>query len=364
MRLEVLKSKRKGFTLVELIAVVVILGLILAIAVPKIMDVIDNSRISALINNEEMMIRATMNYIVLNEGVAPTEIGDTIKITLEYLQNNNFITVIKNPYNKNEICDGYILVRSVSKTLLDYAPYLKCGNNYISSTIIIDGLVVDMSLGDYMDSNTYLDRSEFNNHGTNYGSSLTINRFGESNKASNFNGINQYVLIPDRTELRGRKDISVSLWVNSKRCGNATNSWTTNQPIIHKQLDGIYGDWGFSILTNCRLSWYGENSPGNNDYQLISGNNAITLNTWHQLSFVLNWEDKNLTVFIDGEMVASDLNLPEVSSSASTANLVIGRFNYNSNFFEGIISDVRLYNRALTSDEIKHNYNIEKYRSI
>ncbi|HOO68072.1 MAG TPA: type II secretion system protein, partial [Bacilli bacterium] len=40
--------KRKGFTLVELLAVIVILGIILLVAVPKIMNVISDSKLSSI----------------------------------------------------------------------------------------------------------------------------------------------------------------------------------------------------------------------------------------------------------------------------------------------------------------------------
>ena len=39
-----MNKNRKGFTLVELLAVITIISLILTIAVPKVLDTIDNSR--------------------------------------------------------------------------------------------------------------------------------------------------------------------------------------------------------------------------------------------------------------------------------------------------------------------------------
>ncbi len=50
-----LKSK-KGFTLVELLAVIVILAIILAIAVPGISNIVDSSRKSAFESNVKMII--------------------------------------------------------------------------------------------------------------------------------------------------------------------------------------------------------------------------------------------------------------------------------------------------------------------
>ena len=40
-------KKEKGFTLIELLAVIVILAILMVVAVPKILNVIENSRKSA-----------------------------------------------------------------------------------------------------------------------------------------------------------------------------------------------------------------------------------------------------------------------------------------------------------------------------
>ena len=37
-------KNKKGFTLIELLAVIVILAIIMVVAVPKILDIIENSR--------------------------------------------------------------------------------------------------------------------------------------------------------------------------------------------------------------------------------------------------------------------------------------------------------------------------------
>ena len=49
------KRKNNGFTLVELLAVIVILAVILVIAVPQIMNVITESRKGALISSAKLI---------------------------------------------------------------------------------------------------------------------------------------------------------------------------------------------------------------------------------------------------------------------------------------------------------------------
>ncbi len=65
---------KKGFTLIELLAVIVILSVLMVIAVPKIIDVIENSRKSAAKSSAELYIDA----IEKNNAIA--SIGNSSKI--------------------------------------------------------------------------------------------------------------------------------------------------------------------------------------------------------------------------------------------------------------------------------------------
>jgi type IV pilus assembly protein PilA len=56
MERDVKMKNKKGFTLVELLAVIVILAIILVIAVPKILTVIDDTRTESLKSSAKMII--------------------------------------------------------------------------------------------------------------------------------------------------------------------------------------------------------------------------------------------------------------------------------------------------------------------
>jgi len=71
-----LLKNSKGFTLVELLAVIVILGIIAGIAVPSIGHIIENSRIDAHIANAKQIREATRLYVLSeNITVATTDIS-------------------------------------------------------------------------------------------------------------------------------------------------------------------------------------------------------------------------------------------------------------------------------------------------
>ena len=90
--------KEDGFTLVELLAVIVILGIILAIAIPAIGNVIQNSRDKAAEQEKALVLDAARLYLVGEDKTVPT--GDTgLEIDIEteligrgYLENADKLT--------------------------------------------------------------------------------------------------------------------------------------------------------------------------------------------------------------------------------------------------------------------------------
>ena len=140
---------KKGFTLIELLAVIIILAVILVIAVPLVLKVVDNSRLSAYIKNEEMVLRAVDVYVSRNTGALPGEIGSTTEVSISYLVSNGMLTEIINPYNKNEDCTGYVTIMKLSDTEYDYTPHLKCGLDIHNSSD--DGLVLHYKFDDFQE---------------------------------------------------------------------------------------------------------------------------------------------------------------------------------------------------------------------
>ncbi|HJF32815.1 MAG TPA: type II secretion system GspH family protein [Sporosarcina psychrophila] len=76
-------NNEKGLTLVELLAVIVILGIIAAIAVPSIGGIIDNSRVKAIKADAQNILSAGNLYFVEN--------SDKTVVTLDELKTGKFI---------------------------------------------------------------------------------------------------------------------------------------------------------------------------------------------------------------------------------------------------------------------------------
>lgn len=103
---------KKGFTLIELMAVIAILSIILVIAVPKVIDIISDSK-QNLYNSTIKEIESTAaKYVSAN----PDVITDTLPFTIELqtLCDEEYLTCpISSPIDNTNI-EGHITVNTNS----------------------------------------------------------------------------------------------------------------------------------------------------------------------------------------------------------------------------------------------------------
>lgn len=122
--------KKRGFTLVELLAVIVILAIILAIAVPAISNLIENSRVVAYQNSEKMLASAARNYLAGRNELIPSKVNNIYVISSGELITNGFLSNLKDVTDSSSTCDGYVIVKRISDANHELQPYMKCGSNY------------------------------------------------------------------------------------------------------------------------------------------------------------------------------------------------------------------------------------------
>ena len=109
-------KKLKGFTLVELLAVIVVLGLILLIAVPQVMNVINDSKKGVLASSARLIANSAENIKLSNDtmgintelqcpDVSKISADDYEDCTIEFVNGEALVTIIgKGRYEGLSVC--------------------------------------------------------------------------------------------------------------------------------------------------------------------------------------------------------------------------------------------------------------------
>ena len=107
--------KKKGFTLVELLAVIIILSLVLVIAVPSVNKYIKQSKEKAYDAQISTIIEAAQAYASANSGLLPRKEEFVVKITLGQLKSSGLIKEeVKNP-NDDKYFDDALTIEIKKK---------------------------------------------------------------------------------------------------------------------------------------------------------------------------------------------------------------------------------------------------------
>ena len=323
---------KKGFTLIELLAVIAVLAIVLLIAIPNIVNIVNDVKSNNYVKDEEIMIKAATNYMAYNQSLVPTTVGSTVEITLATLKSANVITNIVDPIAKTD-CNGYVLVTKLP-TSFDYSAHLKCG----SSNTIGDS-TSDKLIGYYkLDGNAY-DYSLKSNHGTIYGATASQNRFGTNNTALSFAYTTDRVELGNPVNTQLADAITFSVWIKS-------NDITKDQNIISR--NGPY----FLRIVGSKLRF---NAYTNSTWLFAPGSIVLESNKWYNL--VYTYDNNTLKGYINGVL---DINSAKTSNFSSFSTMFIGYTSVGgeNSPFDGIIDDIKIYNRALSQEEITMNYKI------
>ena len=183
--------------------------------------------------------------------------------------------------------------------------------------------------------NNWYDLSGNGNTGTLSGATYSSSSYGNLlfvSSSSNYISFTSTSNIPS-----GNSNYTISTWFNPSSLGT-------------KGLVG-WGNYGTTNQVNSfRLSATGlVNSWQGND---LSVTTSLSTSTWYNA--VANFNGTTREIWVNGVSAGSDT--PTSHNVTTTSNLTIGVTN-NTEYFDGSIGEVQIFNRALTSTEIVQNYN-------
>ena len=127
-----MRGREKGFTLVELLTTIIILGLLTSIVYVSISSILNRGNDNYYASQEDMLVLAGREYFADHRSELPKEIGDTANVTLETLINEEYIDLIKDKNEGN--CDfqnSSVTVQKITENDYQYYGILSCsGDNY------------------------------------------------------------------------------------------------------------------------------------------------------------------------------------------------------------------------------------------
>jgi len=201
------------------------------------------------------------------------------------------------------------------------------------------------------------DASGNGHDGTVYGAMLTTDRFGNANSAYNFDGINDLVAVPYSSDFQ-LSTYTISAWIRP------TVDFSSNYGAIVTRGEDFASDHtavyfgvapASSSLANGVFLTYEDN--GDNSFNFDT-DYYPAVGSWTHLA-ATRLSNGQLNIYVNGNLLSHWHSTPAPTTQCFQ-DLLIGAYwycpdignPYLSGFFPGAIDEVRIYNRALSADEI------------
>lgn len=169
----------------------------------------------------------------------------------------------------------------------------------------------------------------------------TIDRQHNKNGAYVFDGVNDYIEGANNGNLTDWPDgTTVSVWVKSD-----TADWNDSGMLVSKRQSFIlHPDSGSKTIRFYRSS--------GGSWDSVAYTSSADLTQWNH--YVGTYDNSNLKLYENGELKKSKSVTSTIDSD--TGNVFFGRDDGLSRYLDGRLDGIRLYNRALSSDEISKLY--------
>ncbi|SFC59909.1 SprB repeat-containing protein, partial [Zunongwangia mangrovi] len=156
-----------------------------------------------------------------------------------------------------------------------------------------------------------------------------------------FDGVDDHILMGDSFDMNNKESFTVEAWIK------AENSTGTKTILAKKDIQN-FNTGGYDFVINGgspAFRWNGNS---------ISTSYRITQGIWHHVAVI--YEDGTIRLYVDGVRLSSrSANLPEDNA----APFIIGAI-YNSadpdvpsNYFDGWIEELRIWNKSLTEEQLR-----------
>jgi len=275
-----------------------------------------------------------------------TPFSDTFEIVIwdlkDYIGRNAYIIVVDNSNSGFIMVDGF----EVNKGLVAYWSFDEMAGKYAKDSVT--------NKKDYINYT-------FNNAVYKPSTDPQWKDIGIRNGTLLFDGYSTWIE-RDASEFEEISDeLTIEAWVapRSYEWGDGGKlSAIVNQHSKSKRegfILGMYrhGTWSFQI------------GVGNRWIEVWSEEKVLEKNKWSHVAATFDKNTATARIYLNGELVAEEQTPANMPINPSNAKLMIGKNNeavklngvFDFNMFNGLIDELKIYNRVLTEDEIRKNFN-------
>lgn len=168
---------------------------------------------------------------------------------------------------------------------------------------------------------------------------------GDWGYALSFDGVDDYISVPDNPSLNVRYQISIAAWIRYQPAKATTQALVTKRSRANKQ--------GYALeVANGRLQL--RLYDGATEY--IATGDAVPADEW--VHVVVTWDGATVRFYMQGELSRQETKQFKGPIAVSTQPLNIGRWvDYpTSLLWSGLIGELAIWNRALTATEVRQIY--------
>ncbi|MEI6378790.1 MAG: LamG-like jellyroll fold domain-containing protein [Candidatus Falkowbacteria bacterium] len=353
---------KSGFTLIELLVVIVIIGVLASLTMLALNNARAKSRDAKRVNDIRQISTAVELYYA-EYGIYPSSIANAI-----ISADGTKTYMAKTPTNPSPMNDGscgadnytYATTSDATDYSLNFC--LAYGAGALSPGIgsvskggfdTAPGLIGWWKFSD--GNSPVIDSSGKSNSGSNNGATWGADSGQYGGGAYTFDGVND-AIATNSNILNNATEFTIAFWTKPLSFGGwkgMIGKGTSDTNVITVQADTggrIYVDVDNGV----------SNSFANTGLGVLSVGQWAHVAAVYQGSGATNAD--RVKVYVNGANLALTFSgtIPTQTATSNAGILYIGQLGYASNFYNGIMDDVRIYSRSLLPEEISALYNFSK----
>jgi hypothetical protein len=181
---------------------------------------------------------------------------------------------------------------------------------------------------------------------------------GTAGSALRFDGAGSFVALDAQTTAPLMGTASLTFWIKSTQIGSSRTTGWNSPAVIASEQHGGQNDIQWGVINDA-----GQIGFGIGDVTGVYSTTRIDDNAWHQVAITRDAATKLVHVFVDGRLEASGspndaaftATLNRLAGFGATnvfANDAAGTNMVDNHFLRADLDDVRIYNHALTADQV------------